>query len=143
LHKDNYKTVCATVYILCPLGKSVQLRIMECTNNIRYGSVDGFKIAQLELKGQKICDKYISTIQIKLYVQRICKQSTSYLSSLFKSPPTTGLKGMTWLEYFVFVPFLSIFNIITVFANIIVQNQRKCLYVLTETVISSQCLLLS
>jgi hypothetical protein len=41
---------------------------MECTNNIRYGFVNGFKIAQLELKGQKICEKYISTIQIQLYI---------------------------------------------------------------------------
>jgi hypothetical protein len=104
-HTDNYKTVCTTVYILCPLGKSVQLKITECTHNIRYGFINGFKIAQIELKGHKICEKYISTIQIKLCVQRICSQKTSYFRrSLFKSPPIVGLQAITWLEYFVFGP---------------------------------------
>jgi len=79
----------------------VQLKITECTHNIRYGFINGFKIDQIELKGQKICEKSISTIQIKLYVQRICSQNTR---SLFKSPPIVGLQVITWLEYFVFGP---------------------------------------
>jgi hypothetical protein len=41
---------------------------MECTNNIRYGFVNNYKMAQLELDGQKRSGKYISTIQIKLYI---------------------------------------------------------------------------
>jgi len=73
-HTDNYKTVCTTVYILCPLGKSVQLRITECTCNIRYGFVNGFKIAQLELKGQKIVKNtsaiYRSNYMYKEYTTR-------------------------------------------------------------------------
>jgi hypothetical protein len=105
MHTDNYKTACTTVYNLCPLGKPVQLTITECTNNIRYGFVNGFKIAQLELQGQKISGKYINTIQIKLYIHKKCSQNTSYLRRcLFKSPPTVRLQDMTWLEYCVFGP---------------------------------------
>jgi hypothetical protein len=49
---------------------------MDCTNNIRYGFVNGYKIAQLELEGQKISGKYISTIHIKLYIYTTSTQPT-------------------------------------------------------------------
>jgi hypothetical protein len=72
-HMDNYKTVCTTVYILCSLGKSVQLRITECTNNTRYGFVNSFKIAQLERKVRK----YVKNTSAQYRLNYIYKEYTT------------------------------------------------------------------